>query len=94
LSVPAPRWPRHGGGRWVVIQSALGSWARTLRLCLILIVAAVAPCLAAVAAVLIHHFLLYGSAAMRRVACGLRPAPSFGDPLRDKRLTRPGIPAQ
>ena len=37
---------------------ALDSWDRTFRLCLILLVAAIAPCLAAVTAVLIHHMLL------------------------------------
>jgi hypothetical protein len=37
-----------------------------------------------VAAVLIRRILLYGPAAVRRLACGLGPAPSFGDPLRDK----------
>jgi hypothetical protein len=58
LSVPAPRRPRHeGGGRWEVIGSALDSWPRTFRLCLILGVAAAAPCLAALAAILIHHAL-------------------------------------
>ena len=93
LSVPAPRWPRHSG-RWEVILSALDSWAGTLRLCLILFVAAVAPCLAAVAAVLIRHILLCGSAAMRRHARGLGPAPSFGDPLRDGGLVGSGQPAQ
>ena len=85
---------RHlGGGPWDVIESALDSWARTLWLCLILFVAAAGQCLAAVAAVLIRHIWLYGPA-MRRHACGLGPAPSFGDPLGDKHLTRPGIPAQ
>jgi hypothetical protein len=50
--------PRHDAGRWETIHYALDSNTRTFRLCLILFVAAVVPCLAAVAAVLIHHMLL------------------------------------
>ena len=60
LTLPARRSPRNGGGRWAVILYALDSWGRTLRLCLILLMAAIAPCLAAVMAVLIHHMLLCG----------------------------------
>jgi hypothetical protein len=60
LSVPVWRSPRNGGGRWAVILYALDSWGRTFRLCLILFVAAIAPCLAAVTAALIHHILLRG----------------------------------
>jgi hypothetical protein len=60
LSVPAPRWPRHDGGRWDTVRYALDSNARTFRLCLILLATAVSPVLAAVAAVLIHHMLLCG----------------------------------
>ena len=43
-----------------VIGAALDSWARTFRLCLILAVASVPACAAAVVAVLIHHVLLRG----------------------------------
>ena len=57
MSVPAPWRPRHDCGRWEVFGSALDSWARTFRLCLILLVAAVTPCLAVVTAAMIHHFL-------------------------------------
>jgi hypothetical protein len=60
MSVPASRQPRNGG-RWETIRYALDSNARTFRLCLILVVAAVAPCLATVAAALIHHMLLCNS---------------------------------
>jgi len=56
MSVPASRQPRNG--KWDVIDRALDSNARTFRLCLILVVSTVAPCLAAVAAALIHHMLL------------------------------------
>lgn len=60
MSVPALRDPRRGGGRWETIRYALDSNARTFRLCLILLVAAVSPVAAAVAAVMIHHMLLCG----------------------------------
>ena len=46
------------------------------------------------AAVLVRHILLYGSAAVRRHACGLGPAPPLGDPLRDGGLVGSGQPAQ
>jgi hypothetical protein len=59
MSAPASRQPRHGG-RWETIHYALDSNARTFRLCLILVVMAIAPCLAAVAA-LTHHVLLCNS---------------------------------
>lgn len=39
MSVPAPQDPRHGG-RWDAIISALDSWPRTFRLCLIWLVIA------------------------------------------------------
>jgi hypothetical protein len=55
MSVPTSRRPSAGGGRWETIRYAVDSNARTFRLCLILIVAAAAPCLGAVAAVLIHR---------------------------------------
>jgi hypothetical protein len=58
LSVPAPRRPRQGGGRWETIRYALDSNARTLRLCLILLVTIAAPVAAAAAAELIRHMLL------------------------------------
>jgi hypothetical protein len=57
MSVPARRGPRHGGGRWAVVLSALDSWPRTLRLCLILLVMITAPVAAAVIAELIRHML-------------------------------------
>lgn len=58
MSVPAPRLPSHGNGRWGTIRYALDSNARTYRLCLILLVTAISPVAAAVAAMLIHHMLL------------------------------------
>jgi len=59
MSVPAQREPCHGGGRWETIRYALDSNARTLRLCLILLVAAVASSgVASLVAVLIRHMLL------------------------------------
>ena len=61
MSVPAPRQPRQGNGRWETIRYALDSNARTLRLCLILLVTRVAPVTAAVVAVLSRHPLLCGS---------------------------------
>ena len=48
----------------------------------------------AVAAVLIRRILLGGPAAVRRLACGLGPAPSFGGPLRDEGVVGSGEPAQ
>ena len=50
--------------------------------------------LAAVAAVLIGRILLCGPAAVRRLACGLGPAASFGGPLRDEGVVGSGEPAQ
>jgi hypothetical protein len=47
-----------------------------------------------VAAVLIRRILLCGPTAMRRLACGLRPAPSFGGPLRDEGAVGSGESAQ
>jgi hypothetical protein len=58
VSLPAPRLPRHHSGWQETVRYALDSNARTFRLCLILLVAAVSPVAAAVAAVLIHHVLL------------------------------------
>jgi hypothetical protein len=53
-----------------------------------------AHALAGVAAVLIRRILSGGPAAVRRLACGLGPAPSFGGPLRDEGVAGPGEPAQ
>jgi hypothetical protein len=58
MSVPAPQEPRHAGGRWDVVLSALESWPRTLWLCLILLVTIAAPVAAAAVAELIRHLLL------------------------------------
>lgn len=60
MSVPAPSGARHDGGRWETVRYAVDSWARTFRLCLILLVRAISPVAAAVAVVLIHHMLLRG----------------------------------
>jgi hypothetical protein len=57
MSLPAPREPGQGG-RWDTIRYALDTNPRTFRLCLILSVAAVAPCLAIVIAALARHLLL------------------------------------
>ena len=46
------------------------------------------------AAVLVCRALLYGPAAVRRLACGLGPAPPFGGPLRDEGGLGSGEPAQ
>jgi hypothetical protein len=50
MSAPAPRKPCQDGGRWETIRYALDSWARTLRLCLILIVLVATPTAAGVVA--------------------------------------------
>ena len=42
----------------------------------------------------IRRILLGGPAAVRRLACGLGPAPSFGGPLRDEGVVGSGEPAQ
>lgn len=60
MSVPAPGEP-HQGGRWETIRYALDNNPRTFRLCLILSVATVSPCLAAVIAEMIRHMLLCGA---------------------------------
>jgi hypothetical protein len=57
MSLPTPREPRYGG-RWETIRYALDTNPRTFRLCLILSVATVPPCLAAVVAELVRHMLL------------------------------------
>ena len=56
MSVPTPREP-HEGGRWGTIQYALDTNPRTFRLCLILLVTALGPCLAAIIAALMRHSL-------------------------------------
>ena len=43
---------------------------------------------------LIRRIPLRASAAMRRLACGLGPAPSFGGPVRDEGVVGSGEPAQ
>jgi hypothetical protein len=58
MSVPAPREP-HEGGRWGTIRYALDNNPRTFRLCLILLVTALGPCLAAIIAALMRHALLW-----------------------------------
>ena len=58
-SAPAPRELGHGGGRWDAIISALDSWPRTFRLCLILSVATVVSSgLAAVVVMLMRRMML------------------------------------
>lgn len=59
MRVPAPREPRHGG-RWETIRYALDTNPRTFRLCLILFVVAVGPCLGLIIAELIRQMLLCG----------------------------------
>ena len=81
MSVPAPRRPRNGGGRWEVIQFALESWARTFRLCLILLVTIVSPVAAAVVAVLIHHVVLRGSSSPAHRPALMAPLGSAPPPL-------------
>jgi hypothetical protein len=53
MRVPTSAQPRQG--RWETIRYALDSNARTIRLCLILLVLAGAPVLVAVAARLLPH---------------------------------------
>ncbi len=60
MSVPTPKEPRHDAGRWETIRYALDSNARTLRLCLIWLVAIVSPVAATIVAELIKHILLCG----------------------------------
>ena len=57
MSVSTPWRPHHARGRWEIVGSALDSWARTFRLCLISLVTAISPVPAVVVAVLIHHML-------------------------------------
>jgi hypothetical protein len=56
MSVPAPRQPRHGSTRWEIIRDAIGSNAKTARLCLIWLVMTGAPVTAL--AELIRHIRL------------------------------------
>jgi hypothetical protein len=76
MSVPAPREPGQGS-RWETIRYALDTNPRTFRLCLILFVAAVAPCLAVVIAELIRHLVLCGTRRKASPAVPGKPA----DPL-------------
>jgi hypothetical protein len=80
MSVPAPREPGQGG-RWETIRYALDTNPRTFRLCLILSVAAVAPCLGLVVAEVIRHMLLRSAierASGRKVTLG-STWPTAGD---------------
>ena len=43
MSAPAPRGQRHAGCRWDTVRYALDSNARTMRLCLIVIVLSIPP---------------------------------------------------
>ena len=43
MRLPTPREPRHGSSRWEVIRYALGSNARTARLCVIWVVVTGGP---------------------------------------------------
>jgi hypothetical protein len=61
MSLPAPKEPRHDGGRWETIRYALDSNARTLRLCLIRAVAIASPVAATVITMLLRHMLLGGA---------------------------------
>jgi hypothetical protein len=80
MSVPAPREPRHDSGRWDVILSALDSWPRALRLCLILLVTIAAPVAAAVVAELIRHMLLCENSAVHGLSTGsLAGAEGYAD---------------
>ena len=58
MSVPTLRGQCHDSERWETVRCALDSNARTFRLCLILFVLGLAPCVGAVLAVLIHRGLL------------------------------------
>jgi len=61
MSVPAPGEAGRSGGRWDAIISALDSWQRTFRLCLILVVATVVSSgMTAVVLMLVRHMLLCG----------------------------------
>lgn len=71
MSLPAPRDP-HQGGRWETIRYALDTNPRTFRLCLILSVAAVAPCLAALIAEVIRTMLLRALLPLRHDRAAVR----------------------
>jgi hypothetical protein len=59
MSVPVLREARHNSSRWGTIRYALDSTPRTIRLCVILLVAGVSTALGSVAAVvLMHHVLM------------------------------------
>jgi hypothetical protein len=58
MSVPVPRDPSHDDGWWETARQAIRSWPETLRLCLLLLVWAVAMGGVGVAiAELIRHLL-------------------------------------
>jgi hypothetical protein len=58
MSVPARWGPRKGDARWwETVRYALDSTARTVRLCLIVLVASLSPTAGMAVAVLMHHLL-------------------------------------
>ena len=60
MSVPILRGQCHDSECWKTVRYALDSNARTFRLCLILLVVGLAPCIGTVIAILIHRGLLCG----------------------------------
>jgi hypothetical protein len=58
VSVPARRGPRHGDGWWETVRYALDSNLRTIRLCLIVLVASLSLAVGVAAAVLVRHVLM------------------------------------
>ena len=58
VSVPATRRPRHGGARWETIRYAIDDTARTIRLCLILLVTGISAAVGVAGAVLMHYVLM------------------------------------
>jgi hypothetical protein len=58
VSVPARRGPSQLGARWETIRYALDSNARTVRLCLILLVLSLSSAVGIATAVLIEHALV------------------------------------
>ena len=55
MSVPAPGGRRHVSGRWETIRYAIGSNARTIRLCVICLVSG--PAAGTIIALIIRHVL-------------------------------------
>jgi len=55
MNVPTPREPRDNNGRWGTVRYALGSNARTFRLCLIWLVVTGGPVAGATLAELVRH---------------------------------------